>query len=75
MPVITLVVYYGEKPWYGALSLHDMLHIPEEIKAFVKSAGMEFLFALDADTHKPPGKCSERIYVAAREQGKQKEIV
>lgn len=47
----------------------------EEIKAFVKSAGMEFLFALDADTHKPPGRRSERIYVAAREQGKQKEIV
>ena len=40
MPVITLVVYYGEKPWDGALSLHDMLHIPEEIKAFVNDYKM-----------------------------------
>lgn len=34
-PVITLVVYYGEKPWDGAVSLHGMLNIPEEMKAFV----------------------------------------
>ncbi len=40
MPVITLVVYYGEKPWDGALSLHDMLHIPEEMKAFVNNYKM-----------------------------------
>ena len=40
MPVITLVVYYGEKPWDGALSLYDMLHIPEEIKAFVNDYKM-----------------------------------
>ncbi len=40
MPVITLVVYYGEKPWDGALSLHDMLHIPEEMKAFVNDYKM-----------------------------------
>jgi len=35
MPVITMVVYYGEKPWDGATSLHGMLDIPEEMKAFV----------------------------------------
>lgn len=34
-PVITIVVYYGEKPWDGAVSLHGMLNIPEEMKAFV----------------------------------------
>ena len=34
-PVITMVVYYGEKPWDGAVSLHGMLNIPEEMKAFV----------------------------------------
>ena len=36
MPVITVVVYYGEKPWDGALTLHDMLHIPEEMKKYVR---------------------------------------
>lgn len=35
MPVITLVVYYGEKAWDGALSLHEMLDIPKEMKSFV----------------------------------------
>ena len=27
-PVITVVVYYGEKAWDGATTLHDMLNIP-----------------------------------------------
>ncbi len=27
-PVLTLVVYYGEKPWDGPLNLGDMLDIP-----------------------------------------------
>ncbi len=35
MPVITIVVYYGAKPWDGALSLHGILDIPEELKMFV----------------------------------------
>ena len=34
-PVITIVVYYGEKPWDGAVSLHGMLNIPEKMKVFV----------------------------------------
>lgn len=34
-PVITMVVYYGENPWDGAVSLHDMLSVPEEMMAFV----------------------------------------
>lgn len=34
-PVITIVIYYGEKPWDGAISLHGMLNIPEEMKAYV----------------------------------------
>lgn len=39
-PVITIVVYYGEKPWDGALSLHGMLNIPEEMKKFVNDYKM-----------------------------------
>ena len=35
IPVITMVVYYGEKPWDGAVSLHEMLDIPDGMKAFV----------------------------------------
>ena len=32
VPVITVVVYYGDKPWNGATTLHQMLNIPEEMK-------------------------------------------
>ena len=35
LPVITLVLYYGEKDWDGPKSLYDMLVIPDRIKSFV----------------------------------------
>ena len=37
----------------------------EEMERFVQEAGMEILLCLDADTHKTPGKESERIYIVA----------
>lgn len=40
MPVITIVVYYGEKPWDGAVSLYGMLDIPGEMKKFVNDYKM-----------------------------------
>ena len=39
-PVITIVVYYGEKPWDGAKTLHEMLNIPDEIKPYVNDYKM-----------------------------------
>ncbi len=30
IPVITFVIYYGNKPWDGPRSLHDMLSIPDQ---------------------------------------------
>lgn len=39
----------------------------EEMKDFVKKAGMELILTLDADTRKAPTKESQRIYVLARE--------
>lgn len=42
-----------------------------EMKRFIKVAGMEFMLALDADTHQKPTRTSERIYIIAREKGKQ----
>lgn len=38
--VITIVVYYGEKPWDGATSLHEMLNIPKEMKEYVNDYKM-----------------------------------
>ncbi len=40
IPVITVVVYYGEKPWDGAMSLHEMLNIPEEMMKYVNDYKM-----------------------------------
>ncbi|WP_022765098.1 class I SAM-dependent DNA methyltransferase [Butyrivibrio sp. XPD2006] len=42
----------------------------DEMKEFVEKAGLEFIEAIDADTHEAPTDDSERIYIIAREQGK-----
>jgi len=43
----------------------------EEMKTFLEKAGLIFVTALDEKTHKAPTETSERIYVIAREYGKQ----
>lgn len=43
----------------------------EEIKAALKEAGMTFVVSYHAFTRQPPDKNSERIYIIARESGKQ----
>ena len=35
VPVITVTVYYGDKPWDGASSLHGLLDIPQGLEKFV----------------------------------------
>lgn len=40
IPVITIVVYYGEKPWDGATTLHEMLDISDEMKTYVNNYKM-----------------------------------
>jgi hypothetical protein len=47
VPVITLVVYYGEKPWDGALSLHDILDIPKGMEQFVNDYKIILIEARD----------------------------
>lgn len=41
-----------------------------QMKTLIKNAGMEFVTAIDADTHGDVHEDSERIYVVARECGK-----
>lgn len=45
IPVITIVVYYGENPWDGALSLHEMLNITKEVEPFVNDYKMHLIEA------------------------------
>lgn len=40
IPVITIVVYYGEKPWDGATSLHEMLNVPKEMANYINDYKM-----------------------------------
>lgn len=43
----------------------------EEMKTFLEKAGLIFVTAMDEKTHEAPTETSERIYVIAREHGKQ----
>ena len=67
MAVITVVVYYGEKTWDGAKTLHEMLDIPPEMERYVNDykmllveAGRNNLTLRHAD-NVDPGDC---IYTA-----------
>ncbi|MCM1124834.1 MAG: transposase [Eubacterium sp.] len=40
IPVITIVIYYGDTPWDGSTTLHGMLNIPEKMKCFVNDYKM-----------------------------------
>ena len=45
IPVITIVVYYGEKSWDGAVSLYEMLNIPKAMESFVNDYKMHLVEA------------------------------
>lgn len=49
IPVITIVVYYGEKSWDGAASLHEMLNIPKTMESFVNDYKMHLVEARKND--------------------------
>ena len=40
MPVVTIVIYYGEKVWDAATSLHGILDIPAEMAPYVNNYRM-----------------------------------
>ena len=42
----------------------------EEMRGFIEAAGLEFVTAIDADSHEEPTDDSERVYVVCREAGK-----
>ncbi|MGI6070515.1 MAG: class I SAM-dependent DNA methyltransferase [Blautia sp.] len=61
----------------GLYEKHEEIHYQrgyslDEVKALLKEAGMEFVASYDAFTQAPPKEDSERIYVLAREKGKQR---
>lgn len=38
IPVVTLVFYFGAKPWDGPMSIYDMLNVPDEAKRHLLQA-------------------------------------
>ena len=42
-PVITIVIYYGEKPWDGAKALKEMLKLPAGMEAYVNDYPMHLV--------------------------------
>lgn len=51
IPVITVVVYYGEKPWDAATSLHAMLVLEDVVKPFVNDYKMQLVEARKNKLH------------------------
>lgn len=49
LPVVTVVLYYGRKPWDGAKGLHEMLDIPEEMRPYVADYPMHLIEIRNAD--------------------------
>ena len=50
IPVVTIVIYTGTKPWDGPLSLHDMLEFKDKsLKAFVPDYKLNIISAADLD--------------------------
>ncbi len=44
-PVISVVVYYGENPWNGPTTLHEMLNIPDEVARYVNDYKIQLVEA------------------------------
>ena len=42
-PVITLVLYFGEKRWNGPLTLYDRLDIPDKLKPFISDVRVNLI--------------------------------
>ena len=46
-PVITLVIYYGEKPWDGSMRLRDMMDIPTGFEKYYNDYRIQLLEVRD----------------------------
>lgn len=49
MPVVTVVVYYGEKPWDAATSLHGILQIDDKVSRYVNDYKIQLVEARKND--------------------------
>lgn len=67
-PIITIVLYYGEKPWDGPRTLKDMLFpMPEGFEAAVPDYGMNLLEILDTGKFHFQNADVEMVFEISRE--------
>lgn len=65
--VIGLTVYYGERPWDGPKSLHEMLaDMPEEMKPMVADFPLDLLEIQDSDKLKFSNPDVEQVFSLSR---------
>lgn len=65
--VIGLTVYYGERPWDGPKSLHEMLaDMPEEMKPMVADFPLNLLEIQDSDKLKFSNPDVEQVFSLSR---------
>lgn len=43
VPVVTLVIYYGDEEWDAAKSLYEMMDVPKELKPFINDFKMNLI--------------------------------
>jgi hypothetical protein len=48
-PVVTVVIYFGSKPWDGPTSLCEMLRLPDELKPYVNDFKINLVEVRDND--------------------------
>ena len=67
-PIITIVVYYGEKEWDGPLSLKDMIEdMPEEIQKIFPDYRMNLVQVLDSDKYTFHNEDVRTVFEISRE--------
>lgn len=70
-----LTLFIPEKEEANLYRKYEEIHYQkaydiEEVKNLLEQAGMEFIAVYDAFTHQQPQAVSERVYIIAREKGK-----
>ncbi|MDO4323038.1 MAG: Rpn family recombination-promoting nuclease/putative transposase [Lachnospiraceae bacterium] len=65
-PVVTLVVYYGEEPWDGPLSLQDMLWRTDGMEKLAGDYKMNLLQVLDTDRYDFQNKDVATVFEISR---------
>lgn len=66
-PIITIVLYYSERPWDGPFSLSDMMELPEELGSIFSDYKMNLLQIRDSGKFHFKNQEVETVFSISRE--------